>query len=174
MRRRVALLTALTCTASMMAIGCHRAEQGVFINAPFNEETRIATVEAQWQPTAAAGEGETLHFEVRVSNKLADRLFVRLGNFTLTDAGGAVLAHVADERSCVLPASGAAIVLSGEVAVPRGAAARVAEFAVDRFGVPLSPRGRSIYREFLLQEERASEAQIDADMAAYMQSPPCS
>lgn len=175
MHRRVNPWAALVCTAALSA-GCHRPEHGVFITAPFNDETKIAKVEARWQPAegAPASESEMLHFEVRVTNTLADRLFVRLGKFTLTDATGAVLASVAEERGCIVPASAEAVVLSGEVALPRGAAARVADFNVNRFGAPLSERGRSIYREFLLQSEKYSEAQVDAEIAAYMQSEPCS
>lgn len=172
MRSRVFGLAAV---GLLFAAGCHRSEPGLFVTAPFNDETKIAKVEAHWQAAGAASpEGETLHYEVRVANKLADRLFVRLGTFALTDARGTVLASGGDERSCVVPASADVVVLTGDIALSPGAAARVADFRVSRFGVPLSERGRAIYREFLLQSEKYTEPQVDAEIATYMRAAPCS
>ena len=146
------------------------------VTAPFNEETTIATVMASWetQPAAAGASEENVHFVARVSNRLADRLYVRLDNFELTDASGAPVVSSPLRRGCIVAANADSVVLSGDLRLRRGSAARIAGFRVERFGVPLSERGRSIYREFLLQSEKFTAAQVDGEIQGYLNAESCS
>ena len=162
--RRVVVLA----LAGVFLASCRRREEGVFITAPFNDETRIAKVEAQWEPSATG-----LRFEVRVENRLADNLFVRVKDFALLGSGGQSLASGATEKACVLPAHATRTVLSGDLDLGGKPVASIAAFEIDRFGVPLSERGRNIYREFLLQQQVRSAADIDAELAAYASAPLC-
>ena len=84
MRTRRDLL-ALAALAALAA--CRRHESGLFVAAPFNDETRIAKVEATWAPGTSGW-----HAEVRVENRLADNLYVRLSGFALVDDVGAPIA----------------------------------------------------------------------------------
>lgn len=166
MRSRFARLPLL---ALLLASGaCRRAEEGVFVTAPFNDATRLGRVEAHWTPTAGG-----LHFEVRVENRLTDRLFVRLGDFALLDRELRPLVRSTETRACVLGPEATGVVLSGDVALAEADAARVATFDVTRFAVPLSERGRGIYREFVLQQRVRTPAAVDEEIAAYAAAPPC-
>jgi len=161
-RTLVALLLLLA-TAS-----CRRAEQGTFVTAPFNDATRLARIDARWQVTPTG-----LHFQIRVENRLADRLFVRLAQPSFRDADGNRLGGSDVARECVLPPHSSGLVLDGDVPLSAADANRVAWFDVERFGVPLSDRGRGIYREFLLQQRVRSPTEIDAELTGYAAAPPC-
>jgi hypothetical protein len=160
--RGVALALAV---AALLAAGCRRREEGIFVAAPFNDNARLAKLEAHW--SAAAG---GLRFSVEAESRLADRLFLRLGPVTAVAANGTPLATAAETRACVLNAGERAPILDGVLPL---AAEGVAALEIERFGVPLSPRGLAIYREHLLQVERMSPADADAALSGYQQAPPC-
>lgn len=161
-RRGVALALA---AATLLVAGCRRREEGVFVAAPFNDNARLAKLEARW---SAADGG--VHVTVEAENRLADPLFVRLGPVTALAADGAALATATETHACVLAAGESAAILDGILPV---AAGDVAALEIERFGVPLSPRGLAIYREHLLQVERMSPADADAALAGYREAPPC-
>jgi len=155
--------------------GCHRGSQALFVTAPFNDETRIAKVTAQWQiAPATPGDGETVHVEVRVENQLADRLYVKLEGLELVDARGAAVVSSDAARACVLGGQETANVLSLDLRLARGSGERVSGFGVERFGAPLSERGRGIYREFLIQTEGRTPEEADAELNRYSAAGPCS
>lgn len=152
----------------LVGTSCRRGEERVFVTAPFNDATRLGRVEAQWAPTAGG-----LHFEVRVENRLADRLFVRLGDFTLLDRELQPLVRSTETGACVLAPKSTGLVLRGDIVLARAEVARVSSFDVTRFGVPLSERGRGIYREFVLQQRVRTPAEVDEEIAGYVAAPPC-
>lgn len=165
MRTRTRTLVALLL---LLNASCRRAEQGTFVTAPFNDATRLARVDARWQVTPTG-----LHFQILVENRLADRLFVRLAQPSFRDADGNRLGGSDAGRGCVLAPHASDLVLDGDVALSAADANRVASFDVERFGVPLSDRGRGIYREFLLQQRVRTPAAIDEELARYAAAPPC-
>lgn len=166
MRRSVLLALGL----AACVFGCRRAEEGVFVVAPFNDHTRLARVDARWATPKADG---AVEFEVRVESRLADRLYVRLASFALTAADGRTLARSGEERSCVLAPKATERVLAATVRLPPGAADEVAGFTLETFGVPLSQRGQGIYREYLLQFRGRTIPEADAEIQGYQASPPC-
>lgn len=168
--RRAALWTVLA-AAAMLA--CRRADPGVPIVAPFNDESRIGRITATWEPAPGDSSNRTLQYTVRVENRLADGLFVRLDHFRLQDTAGKSLAVATEKRECVVAGGATEIVLQGKLEIPAGDATRATGFGVDHFGVPLSERGRGIYREFLLQSEKYTAAAIDAEIDGYLQAPNC-
>jgi hypothetical protein len=140
--------------------------------AAFSTDSRVGRLTATWSSTAAAGSGERaqgpVDYRVDVLNQLAEPLFVRLRDFRLLN-GGAVLARGADEVACLAPPGQTAGVLRGTVL----AAGAPDGFEVERFAVPLSERGRSFYREFLLRQRPGDAAAIDAEIAAFAAAPRC-
>lgn len=168
-RTRVGLGTLLL---TLLLAACRGREDGLFIVAPFNDETKIAAVQASWRPIGdPSGAPDRVSYEVRVENRLADRLYVRLEDFALKDAAGRTIARGQTKRACVLAPHAAQVVLKGELSLPPGVG--IAAFDVARFGVPLSERGRGIYREFVLQSPVKTPAAVDAEIAAYMSAEPC-
>jgi hypothetical protein len=152
-----------------LTVGCQRGPSALYITAPFNEETRLARVDATWQ----VAEGGQAKYSVQVENSLADRLYVRLEGFSLTGAHGKALAQAVGQGACVLARGQKATVIAGDLLLPAEAAGHIDGFDVKRFGVPLSERGRAIYREFLLQSQKFSGAEVDAELAGYQNAPPC-
>jgi len=168
--RRAAWVAIIGLTAS-----CHRGGERLYVTAPFNDEVRIADVTAEWRSVPGGDDAaeDHLSFAVHVENRLADRLYVRLEGLALLDAAGKPLAAPPEERGCVVAAKATATPLSGMVDVAPAGAAAITSFRVHRFGVPLSERGRGIYREFLLQSQKFTAAEVDAEIDGYLRSPDC-
>lgn len=156
---------ALALAVLVLVAGCRRREEGVFVTAPFNEHTRLARIDVAWEIS-----GDTLGFDVRAENRLSDRLYLRLGGLRLLDERGEVVGSSQEFRGCILAAGATDSVLRGVLPRP---AADVEGFEIERFGVPLSDRGRAIYREFLLQSGSGAPAEVDAEIAGYAGAPPC-
>jgi hypothetical protein len=152
--------------------GCRRGETGIALIAAFSTDSRVGRLTATWSKTPAAGSGERaeerIDYRVDVRNQLAEPLFVRLRDLRLLD-GSAVVGRAAEQVACVAPPGETAGVLRGTVltaGTPDG-------FEVEHFAVPLSERGRSFYREFLLRQRPAAAAAIDAEIAAFAAAPRC-
>ncbi len=145
---------------------CRRAEPGIELIAAFSAESRVGRLTATWHDV---GSGH-VEYRVEVVNQLADPLYIRLGGFTL-QRGGTAVGHAADQSACVAPAGATVSPLAGQMTVDGGPADG---FEVERFALPLSERGRSFYREYLLQRRPGDTAAIDAEIAAYARAPACS
>jgi len=183
MTARPPLALASVILVAVSAAGCSRDHNAIALTAPFNESTKIGEVTATWEnagdersfaDAARLAEPEVrFRFRVDARNKLDDPLFVRLGSFQLVDAAGLTLGTATGEVVCALGAGTTEGVLSGDVWVRKKAANNVGGFRVSHFAVPLSERGRSLYREWLLQGRTQDAAQIDAEIARYASAPPC-
>ena len=169
--------------AMVLVAGCSRDRNAVMLTAPFNDSTKIGQLTAVWEDagderafaggTRLAEPEVRFRFRVDAQNRLGDRLFVRLGNFQLVDATGLGLAAADASIACALSAGTTEGVLSGDVWVPKRTAKNVAGFRISHFAVPLSDRGRSLYREWLLQGRAQDAAQIDSEIGRYAAAPPC-
>jgi hypothetical protein len=164
--------------------GCSRRSDEIRLTAPFNEETEVGEVTAVWR---ASGEERTfaggarlkepqveLRYRVDVRNRLEDPLFVRLGSFELLDEDGLALGDDRKSVECASRPGLNAATLSGSVWVAKRDAQRIRAFRVRHFAVPLSERGRALYREYLLERRPGEEAKIDAELNGYAAAPPCS
>ena len=162
---------------------CSQGDEGVELTAPFNAETEVADVTAIWtnsgQERTTAGETALKEPEVRVRyrvdvrNRLKGRLFVHLANFRLMDDQGKELSSDTQSAECTVGAGTTEGVLDGAVWVPKSAIDKTKEFRVDHFSVPLSARGRALYRQYLLERRPGAAAAIDAELARYVAAPPC-
>ncbi len=180
-RTRVRSLTIFLLAA--VSLACSRDRSTVVVTAPFNDSTKIGELTAVWNDSGeerAFANAQRLdtpevrfRFRVDARNRLDDGMFVRLGNFQLVDRSGLTIAASDQRAECILNAGTTEGVLSGEVWVPKTAVNDVAGFRVAQFGVPLSERGRSLYREWLLQERAHEPAQADAEIAGYLAAPAC-
>lgn len=170
------------CTVVFLA-GCHDDSTRLYVTAPFNEETELADVNAVWRDTGEErnfAESSRLdepqvrfQYKVDLRNRLEHGLYVRLGGFQLVDDAGLSLGKADDSVKCVLAPGTTEAVLEGGVWVPKRSAKKVAGFRLRRFGVPLSERGRAMYREWLLQRRPEEGDAIDAELAGYAATPPC-
>jgi hypothetical protein len=166
-----------------LAFGCWRDSNGVVLSAPFNDATEIGRVTAVWKNTGEqrsfAGGTRLKAAEVRfqyrvdVKNELDEPLYVRLGAFELVGEDGLSLGRDETVRRCAVAASAEEAVLEGSVWVAQSAAKQVESFRLRRFAVPLSERGRALYREWLLQRRPGQQARIDATLAAHARAPGC-
>lgn len=163
--------------------GCRGDSNGVYVSAPFNEKTELAELSAVWRNT---GEERTFadasrldepqvrfQYKVDARNRLEDQLYLRLGGFELVDEDGLSIGNAGEEVKCVLGAGKTEALLEGSVWVAKRSTGQVAGFRLDRFGVPLSDRGRAMYREWLLQSRPEEGGAIDAELARYASAPPC-
>ena len=177
------LRAALIVVGASILCGCWRDSDGVYVTAPFNDQTKLAEIEAVWRNTGeerAFADATRLaepevrfQYRVDVVNRLEDRLYVRIGNLELVDADSLSLGSAAEKINCVLDAGKTEALLDGSVWIPKRAAKKVADFRLERYGVPLSERGRAMYREWLLQTRPGEEAEIDADLTRYANTSPC-
>lgn len=178
------LLAGIAATfASIVLGGCWRDSNGVYVTAPFNEATELAELHAVWRNTgeerafadASRLDEAQVRFQYRVDvhNHLEERLYLQLGKFELLDDARLSLGSADDGIRCVLAAGKIEGLLEGSVWVAKGSAEKVGGFRLDRFGVPLSERGRAMYREWLLQSRPEEGGAIDAELAVYASAPPC-
>ena len=140
--------------------GCRKAEPGEPLLAAFSSQSVVGRLNATWTKDAYA---------VKVANRLAEPLYVRLSGFRLL-AGDRVVAQAEQSAACVVNGGDEATVLLGQF----HAAPDADGFEVDRFAVPLSERGRAFYREFALQKRPGDAAAIDTEIASFAAARPCS
>lgn len=169
--------------ALALGLGCSRDGDSVRVVAPFNAESKIGEVTAVWQNTGeerAFADGTRLpepqvrfQYRAEVHNRLHDKVFVRLTNFQLTDAQGLALATSPATVACALAGDATVAALAGELWVPNNRVDVVRGFGVSPFAVPLSERGRALYREWLLQGRTDKAAAVDAEIAGYAAAPAC-
>lgn len=181
--RHSGLRSVLVLGGAILASGCWGNSNGVYLTAPFNQETELAQVSAVWRDTgeersfadASRLEEPQVRFQYRVDvdNLLHDKLYVQLGKLELLDDDGLSLGAAREEVRCVLGPGKKEGILKGSVWVSKGAARKVDGFGLDRFGVPLSERGRAMYREWLLQGRPEDGPAIDAEIAGYASAPAC-
>ena len=151
--------------------------------APFNENTIVGEVSAVWSNTAAergfAGGDRLKEPEVRfryrldVRSKLGDKLFVRLGGFELVGENGLPLGSDQTNVECIVGSGATPAILQGDVWIPKRVAGSVKAFRVSHLAIPLSDRGRALYREWLLQGRPGAAAEIDAEIARHAAAPAC-
>jgi len=173
----------LVAVCSLPLSGCWRDADGVYVAAPFNERTKLAQVEAVWRNTGeerAFADATRLdepqvrfQYQVDVENRLEDRLYLHLGKLELLDDERLSLGTASEEVTCVLDTGKTESLLEGNVWVAKRSAKKVSGFRLERFGVPLSERGRAMYREWLLQSRPGEERAIDAELTEYANAPPC-
>ncbi|MBI1814587.1 MAG: hypothetical protein HYR72_06395 [Deltaproteobacteria bacterium] len=185
MPKRWGKLKSWRCLAFALAFGfgCSRDGESVPVVAPFNAESKIGEVTAVWQNTSeerAFADGTRLpepqvrfQYRAEVHNRLHDKVFVRLTNFQLTDTQGLALATSPATVACALAGDATVAVLAGELWVPKNGVDAVRRFSVSPFVVPLSERGRALYREWLLQGRTDKAAAVDAEIAGYAAAPAC-
>jgi hypothetical protein len=162
---------------------CQRADEGVFLVAPFNPQAKLGKVEAVWRETGEernSGGGVRLpepearfQYRVDVRNRLRSPIFVRLSDFAFTSEDGVDLGGDESRRECVTVPGLNEAALTGEVWVRKSLAPGVKGFRVSTFAVPLSDRGRALYREWLLQRRTRDAEEIDAEIRGYLNAPPC-
>jgi len=177
-RRLIPVLALLPVLAA-----CSRGDEGIELKAPFNAETEVADVTAIWTNTGQerTRAGETplkepevlIRYRVDVRNRLKGRLFVHLANFRLMDEQGMEIASDTQSAECSIGAGSTEGVLDGSVWIPKSAIDKAKEFRIDHFSVPLSVRGRALYRQYLLERRPTEAAAIDAELARYAAAPPC-
>ncbi len=172
------------CLLLGLLCGCKRGEPGIPLTAPFDNEAVVGRVTATWSRSdeqRSFAEGVRLaepevryRYRVTASNQLADKLFVRLGDFTLVGRSG--LRAGSDSRGveCVLAAGQAEPVLQGDVWVSAKATGDIRGFDAAHLAVPLSDVGRGMYRSWLLQGRPDQGPQVDAEIATYAAAPACS
>jgi hypothetical protein len=173
-RRRAWLVATLLACA-----GCSRASGSVDLLAAFSDDTVVGQLTARWDESGEERAGATpdgrdckVAFHVDALNRLSDRLYLRLRDFHLIGRDGT---HGAGEVGieCALAPGTTHGVLAGVDWVPCNATSAIRGFRVDHFAVPLSERGQSFYREFLLRQRPADAAAIDAEIAAFAAAPTC-
>jgi hypothetical protein len=166
-----------------MLAACSHGDEGVELTAPFNAETEVADVTAIWTntgqertpPAENALKAPEVRFRYRVDvrNRLKGRLFVHLANFRLMDGRGEEISRDTQSAECTVGPGTTEGVLDGALWVPKAAFGEAKEFRVDHFSVPLSVRGRALYRQYLLERRPGETAAIDAELARYAAAPPC-
>lgn len=181
--KHAALTGFVAVSSAILLAGCWGDSDGMYVTAPFNHETELAELSATWQESdeeRAFAEGSRLErpqvrfqYRVDVHNLLDDKLYLQLGKLELLDDSRLSMGAATEEVRCVLGAGKKEAILEGSVWVPKDSARKVKAFRVDRLGVPLSERGRAMYREWLLQGRPEDGAAIDAEIVAYAAAPPC-
>lgn len=169
----------------LLAIGvaCGRNGTKVMLSPPFNERTKIGEVTARWEITSEQrefAEGRKLdepqvrvRYRVDVRNDLGDKMFLRLGEFRVMSETGRELARAGDRIECILAVGDSKGVLAGDLWVTKRASSAVHGFRISHFSLPLSERGRALYREWALQGRKADGAAVDAEIAAYARAAAC-
>jgi hypothetical protein len=177
---QVSLLVAFAATS---LAGCSRDHDAVVLTAPFNEETKLGALTAVWKPTgqersfadaSRLKEPEVeLRYRVDARNDMKDPIYIRLGGFELLSKEGLAIAKDDRRVECTVPPGRTEGALSGSIWVAKKSVDQAARFNVARFSAPLSERGRSLYREWLLQARPGDEKAIDAELGAYASAPAC-
>jgi hypothetical protein len=162
---------------------CSRDGNRVILTPPFNDRTAIGEATARWENAGEerffAGDRKLdepqvrLRYRVDATNRLEDKLFVRLGDFRLVGKAGGEIARDGTRVECILGNGQTRGVLSGDVWVTAHAAGDIHGFGITHFAVPLSNRGRALYREWVLQGRKMDAAAVDAEIAAYAVAPDC-
>lgn len=171
--------------APLLSIGasCSRNPDAVLLAAPFNDETELGEVMAVWKPTgqersfADAARLEKpqveIQYRVDVRNDMKDPIFVRLGDFELLSRDGLALAIDQRQVGCTVAPGQTQGVLTGSVWAAKGAAEQAGRFTIHRFAVPLSERGRALYREWLLERRPGQEKEVETELQGYATAQPC-
>ena len=178
---RPSRLVAAVALGGLLASCSH--DDTIKLAAPFNENTIVGEVSAVWNNTAEergfAGGDRLKEPEVRfryrldVRNKLGDKLFVRLGGFELVGENALPLGSDQASVQCVLGTGATPAILEGDAWIPKRIAGSVKAFQVSHLAVPLSDRGRALYREWLLQGRPGAAAEVDAEIGRYAAAPAC-
>jgi hypothetical protein len=114
-----------------------------------------------------------VRYRVDLRNDLEEKVFVRLEAFTLVDTDGLTLGADGAEVACTLGTGAVEGVLAGDVWLPKRALERVQTFRVGQLAVPLSERGRALYREWRMAGQSGAAAAVDAEITGFAASPPC-
>lgn len=175
------------CAAALLALvflaACTRDTNKVDLVAPFDADRVLAEGRATWSPSgetrAFAGGTRLKEPEVRIPYRVdvhdlqCDKLLVRLGNFTLTNAAGLALGHDEKRVECVVAADGADALLSGEVWLPESSAKEIHGFVVEHSALPLDGKNLALYRDWLLKGRPGATADVDAEIAREAAAPAC-
>src|SRR5512134_3825211 len=110
-RSRNSLLIAHCSLLLLTAAGCNRDEGKVILKPPFDAKAKVGEVTATWQATGEerafadarklAAPQVRLQYQVNVANRLADKMFVRLSDFRLTDKNGVELGKDVARVECI-------------------------------------------------------------------------
>lgn len=166
---------------AILGAGCQSEDSERHLVAPFESQTKVAELNAVWTRTGETrpAEGDPAASELRLRYRLMGRnllqegLYVRLSEFQFIDERGRTVAKDAASAECVLRGRSSAQLMEGSVWLPSTGADKVTSFRVESFAVPLSDRGRALYREWRLQREPLNAARIDAEIARYASVPEC-
>jgi hypothetical protein len=160
-------------TALLIVAGCARSKTTIDLLPPFSDDTVVGQLAITWSVGSAPAEGRDCEvtFRVDASNRLADRLYLRLRDARVV--GQDVHAATPAGIQCALAPGATTGVLVGGASMPCAEANRVRDLQVDHLVIPLSQRGQSFYREFLLRQRPADGAAIDAEIAVYAAAPAC-
>jgi hypothetical protein len=172
----------ITIPLLLVSSGCSDKNK-VILTPPFDGHAKIGEVTASWQTTGeerAFAEGRKLEtpevrfqYRIDVRNRLEDKMFVRLSEFRLMNAGGGELAKDVRRVDCILSVGDSSGVIRGEVWVAKDAADDISGFGITHFSVPLGEIGRGHYREWALQGRTGDAATVDAEIAGYAAAPAC-
>jgi hypothetical protein len=167
----------------LASAACSREANKVVLTPPFDEQAKIGEITAQWEATAeerAFADGRKLdevqvrvHYRVDALNRLQDKLFVRLGDFRLLNESGIELGKDTGRIECALSAGQSNGVLSGDVWLSSRAVKNVGGFGITHLAVPLSERGRALYREWALKERAAEASTVDVDIQRFAAAGSC-
>jgi hypothetical protein len=167
----------------VLTAGCNRDGGKIILNPPFDGKAKVGEVTATWQATGeerAFAEGRKLatpevrlQYRVDLRNRLADKMFLRLADFRLTNKSGAELGKDTARVECVLAVGDSSGVLRGDVWVPKDSADDVDGFGLTHLAIPLSEIGQGHYREWMLQGRKGDAASVDAEIAGYAAAPAC-
>jgi len=169
--------------AIVVIAGCSRNPDDVPLTAPFNDDTELGELTAVWKATgeersfahaARLAEPEIeIQYRVDARNDMKEPVFVRLADFQLLSRDGLALVTEQRKVECALAPGRVQGVMAGSVWVTKRAAGDADRFAVHRFAVPLSERGRALYREWLIERRPGEEKAIDAELQAYALAAAC-
>ena len=179
---RSALWLSIGVLSTTTLSSCSRDEGAVVLTPPYADD-KIGDVSAVWSNTGeerAFAEGRRLdgpevrfRYRVDVRNRLQEKVFLRLDEFSLIAADGLEIAKDRARVECALNAGRTTGVLSGEIWVPKRRVQEVQRFHIRHISVPLSERALASYREWLLQGRPGAAAEIDAEINLAAAAPSC-
>jgi hypothetical protein len=157
--------------------GCARSDRTVELKPAFSNDTVVGLLRPTWSSSgeqrAAGGERQQrLILRVDAVNQLSDPIYLRLSNLRLVGPDMPIPADQAGVE-CALPPGATEGLIQAVAWVPIQRLGDIRGVEVDYFAVPLSPRGRAFYREFLLRQRPSDGAAIDQEIATYSAAPLC-